>query len=666
MNYYTSDYQYTTTETDDYLLKFRDAGYISAEDAETYCNAVGVSSFGDKICNKVIAPNLPSSPNEMSAFYVGASVGSGKHAISYDAKNLANNDYTHRAFYTLNGTNDKQQLIEDVKIQRVLELVTITKNTDVGEYFTFRIAGTQYGSDFKDANLHDGPQITPYYPNFGNVSDVPSYEGKPSFMDYTYQYVFSNTSTTSTSAKSTNITGGVYFKDDGGTIGVQTTTGTLKFAPICDGTPITDFHTSTQTPFNLTDDLMFVARWNSSNTNRESTFRLHFRTEDACLKHIAKMGFAFKVGDKIYKPVVTDGYITGYTDDLNSTSEWDNWHNISDHDKPSGRPSSKTDNDGIDDMEFNNNDLFCRGMVDYYIVPYGGLDAISEAITNDTVYTGVAENIVSLMGFYITPSLFASGSESTMQVGRLPVDYSGAIKINVLTPVLYIGSVKVSGKHGTLGKPHFLDYAPYTKLDLYIPFCGVVDLPSRVMYNTIDIYLLGDVITGSCNAVVKCNGEIVATKAGMIGRNVPMTYTASAEQTASMVQGVMNSVAIGGQVLLSGATNNIAGMVSGTMAGVANISQQIQASNANYTHHIGTTGSVVEGAMPDSCYLRRFRPEDKSDDTYNSTYGRPCCKTKTLATGMGFTIVDNPRISGGMTETEKNEIIAMLKTGVIL
>lgn len=371
---------------------------------------------------------------------------------------------------------------------------------------------------------------------------------------------------------------------------------------------------------------------------------------------------------KTYKPIIENGWTMGYTDDLNAASDIDNYtyDSTMKHDISPSKPKNETENDGIDDMKFNENDMFCRGMVDYYITPYGGLDAIAQGIQDNTTYTGVSENIVSLMAFYITPSYFAGGNASSdFKLGRLTVPYN-AVKINRLTPKLNLGNIRVSGKHGTLSQPHFLDYAPYTKLELYIPFCGVVELPDRVMYNSIDVFLLGDIITGSCLGVVKCNGEIVATRAGMIGRNVPMTYTASAEQTASMMAGVMNGVAIGGQVLLSGATNNIAGMVSGTMAGVANIAQQIQASNANYTHHIGCTGSVIEGAMPEQCYLRRIRCDDLTDASYNATYGRPVCKSKSLTSGMGFTVIDNPRISGNMTEQEKNEIIAYMKTGVIL
>lgn len=372
---------------------------------------------------------------------------------------------------------------------------------------------------------------------------------------------------------------------------------------------------------------------------------------------------------KTYKPIIENGWTVGYSDDLNAVSDIDNYtyDSTMKHDIAPTKPKRETENDGIDDMAFNKNDMFVNGMVDYYLTPYGGLDAISNGISSDTKYTGVSENIVSLMGFYINPSLFSNGiSVSGFNVGKLSIPYGNAIKLNVLKPVLLLGNKKIDGRHGTLQKPHFLDYAPYTKLELYIPFCGTIDLPPRVMYNTINVYLLGDIITGGCLGVVKCNGEIVATKSGMIGRTIPMTFNASAEQTQAMLQGVMNGVAIGGQVLLSGATNNIVGMVSGTMSGIANISQQIQAGNKNYTHHIGTTGGIIEGAMPEQCYLRRIGCGDKSSDKYNSTYGRPCCKTKTISSGDGFTVIDNPKIAGNMTASEKSRLESIYSSGVIL
>lgn len=381
-----------------------------------------------------------------------------------------------------------------------------------------------------------------------------------------------------------------------------------------------------------------------------------------------KIAGCYLLADTVYKPIITDGWVQDISDDLSTPSDLDSFtgemgHNISDRPQP---PHS--DNDGIDDMEFDNDVVFSGGMVDYYIITAGGLDSISQGITNNIKYTDVAENIVSLMAYRVNPSRFASGSGvSSVNVGKLNIETpSTPIKITALNPVLTLGSISVQGKYGTLSKPHFLDFAPYTRIDVYVPYCGVIELPSRVMYNTIEVYLLGDVITGNCNAVVKCNGEIVGTKSGVIGRNVPMSYNASAEQHNAMLQGVLNSAAIGTGVMLAGSTGNILGMVAGTMAGVSNIAQQVQAGNRNYTHQIGVTGSIVEGSMPEYCYLRRYSPIDKSDDTYTERYGRPVCKARTLASGDGFTVCDNPVINGSMTLREKNEIESIMKTGIIL
>lgn len=397
------------------------------------------------------------------------------------------------------------------------------------------------------------------------------------------------------------------------------------------------------------------------------TVTLYMTSEGALLQWLARYGLKFKYNNKFYKPIAEDGYITGVTDDMSKTSDWDNWTNTSGITIPTDRPKHGTDTDGIDDMELNNSAVFSNGMTDYYIMTAGQIETLSNAISTDTTYIGLSDNIVSLMAFMVNPSRFCTGSGvDTVSCGALNVSTGTATKITALTPVFHVGSTKVQGKYGSVSQPHFLDLEPYSHYELYIPMCGTIPLPSRCVYNTIDVYLIGDVITGSCTGIVKCNGEIVAQKQGMIATPIPMTITDSAEQNYKLLQSVINSVGIGAGVVMSGASNNISGMISGTISGISNIAQSCQTANTNYTHQIGSTGSITDVALPKTCYLKRYAPIDKSDDTYTSRYGRPVCENRTLASGDGFTVVDNAVITGNMTQAERTAIVNMMKTGIIL
>lgn len=404
--------------------------------------------------------------------------------------------------------------------------------------------------------------------------------------------------------------------------------------------------------YNIEMDAWRIDFWYAP-CNLESFMELHKNTG------------AYLLADKVYKPIISGGWVTEYTDDLSAASDLDNFDGNMSHEIPDVPPSPKTPDDGIDDMTLGYNS-YENGMVNYYIMSVGDIETLVTDISNQLLYPHLIQNIVSLKSYSMSLNDFYTGATANnIQVGKFATTANGT-KITSTVGAVQVASFEVNGNYGTRTKPHFLDYAPYTKLEVYIPFCGSIPLPPEVMYNTIQIWLVSDITSGSCIGVVKCNGNIVAQKSGIIGTQIPITTTDSAQQNYAMLQGVMNGVQAGATTLISGATGNVVGMIAGTMQGVANIGQQIIAGNENYTQTVGTTGDKSVYAMPAYAYLKRWRAVDVSDENYNRTYGRPCCKTKKLTAGDGFTIVDNPRVTGNMTLAEKNEIEGYLKTGVIL
>ena len=70
----------------------------------------------------------------------------------------------------------------------------------------------------------------------------------------------------------------------------------------------------------------------------------------------------------------------------------------------------------------------------------------------------------------------------------------------------------------------FRDYEPYTEYQLYIPFCGVVDVAAYECVDTIlSIKMIIDLTTGACTAVVFTNSVPYKYIDGMIGIEVPVT-----------------------------------------------------------------------------------------------------------------------------------------------
>ena len=462
---------------------------------------------------------------------------------------------------------------------------------------------------------------------------------------------------------------------------------------------IDNFTEKSITPYKT--DVTYV----TSNANQYNIQYVSFTASLAETTHnkltvASTFGLYFTDGTKVYKPIIDGGIVTGYSDDLTALSDIDTWNDFN-HNVPDTPPTPPTPTgDDIDDMTLGY-DILDNGMIKYYQITVGDLDKVSTVIENmsyaktiksvwdtlnsttetnklDTILNtlrtwGVsADNllpsIVSLKSFGISTSNFlAAGGTKAESIVLNGVDCeTNTTRILASSMSYHIGDYPITGKFGDAENPHFLDYAPYTHLEIYIPFCGTVELPSKCMYNTVNVYILGDIFSGSCVGVVKCKGAIVATKSGMIGVDTPLTSNGNGMKSNALMSGIMNSVGIGAQTILSGATGNMGGIMSGATAGMSNTSQQIQAGNENYTRMIGNVSDKCAWALPHQATIKIVHPIPNYGENYDRTYGKPVCKSRTLTAGDGFTIVDNPIINGNMTLAEKIEIENYLKSGVIL
>ena len=323
--------------------------------------------------------------------------------------------------------------------------------------------------------------------------------------------------------------------------------------------------------------------------------------------------------------------------------------------------------DDIDDMLMGY-EGYENGFIKHYQVTAGNLETISQKLAEDTTHLNAINNIVSLKSYVVPTTQFIAATVSDRIIISGVDTTIDAPKITVTKSDYEIGSTTVSGKYGSAAAPHFLDFAPYTQIECYIPYCGTVQLPDWVMYKTIHVILISDIIAGSCKGIVKCNGDIVAEKVGVLGIDAPFTSEANALKNSAMLQTVLNGANIGMQTLSSGASGNYGGIAKNTLQGLANIQQSILAGNNNYTVSVGTAPDKIEYAMPSECYIKVYSPVKEEPENYPHTAGKPLMKTKTLSEVSGFTVCSNVDTDGiaGATASERDKIKALLETGIII
>lgn len=395
-------------------------------------------------------------------------------------------------------------------------------------------------------------------------------------------------------------------------------------------------------------------------------------TKEMNMNQSSWSGLFFKIdlNGKLYKPIISNGIVTGYTDDLSVESDIDNWTNINDHNiSPTPPTPEPTDDDEIDDMKLGVGRSY-SGMVKYYRLTPAQLLALSQEIQKETVVPAgydVMKNIIALKRFPENLSTYADFSEPELiKLGSVTVPLS-ASQLAIEKKNISIGKYTIQGYHGTKENPHFLDFSPYTTAEVFIPYCGFVTIPTdKIMYNEIEVRLIVDVKLGNCTGVVKCNGNIVGQKAGVLSSDIPLVAVNMGVAMGAIVQGLMDTTIGFVSAIPYAAAGNTAATFSGVLNGTSALTQTIMSSKKNYTEVIGTTGGDIMFTMPDKCYIKITYPKKKLPDNYGKMVGYMCGKGGRLGDFNGFTICENVHVNVKATEEEKQMILEKLLTGVIM
>lgn len=276
--------------------------------------------------------------------------------------------------------------------------------------------------------------------------------------------------------------------------------------------------------------------------------------------------------------------------------------------------------------------------------------SIVEAIKR--IWQNPLDGIISFMKVYVDAP--TSGSD-TIKVGMLDSEVSAPIVSGQFVTV-ECGSLNVSEKFYNA-----TDYSPFVSMHLYLPFIGIVELDiDEFMSGEIGITYHVDVYTGTCLAEVKSrrspdmpNWTIVYTFSGNASQQLPLTSAEFSGALSSLV-GVVG----GGLAIASGGGLGVLGGVTGMAHAV--------------THemvHLAHSGSLsanagIMGARTPYLILTRRRGYDANG--YNQLYGYPSNKTVFLNNCSGYVKIKDIKLETSATDSERLEIVNLLKAGVII
>lgn len=315
------------------------------------------------------------------------------------------------------------------------------------------------------------------------------------------------------------------------------------------------------------------------------------------------------------------------------------------------------------------------GMVTLYQPSDTELANISSFMWSDDVldnfkkyFNNFADNLIALM---IMPYTMPNLPTKKFKVGNMESDNP------LLAAVSYVSDRYVDIDMGSFSLQRkwdsYLDCAPYTKLEIFLPYCGTHTLDTdEIMYpanlsgflpeaieknayvNLSLSYRL-DILTGNIVATLSVDGELRYQFTGKCGVTVPLTganYQSLINTVITAGAGLASTIASGGATAPLIASAAVTGTVMSQKPSVYR--------SGNFSGDISALGY-------DTPYLIKTRPNKpllKNQELYT---GFPSYKKGTLGEFSGYTEVIEAHIDDvACTSEERDMIMAALKGGVII
>lgn len=227
---------------------------------------------------------------------------------------------------------------------------------------------------------------------------------------------------------------------------------------------------------------------------------------------------------------------------------------------------------------------------------------------------------------------------------------------------------------------NFLDYSPYTKLSLYLPYAGTIDLDtqqvaafSEISAATLRVEFAIDFTSGTLTYFVRTDGGyLVAVKNIKVGVDIPVGGNDNIQQSVNMLRSTYDNAKtlIGGtaSLVVSAASKNVAGLASAALTAPFTIGEMAlnssMSARAVPVNCLPSSGSLSATYMGQSPFLTVYRQKIANPANYGHAIGYKTESTHNIGDVTGWTIVRNPDLTGiNATEGEKQIINEILTTG---
>ena len=296
-----------------------------------------------------------------------------------------------------------------------------------------------------------------------------------------------------------------------------------------------------------------------------------------------------------------------------------------------------------------------NGFVSIYKMSDSGMNLLGGYLWSpdfvDSITKVFGDPIDSLITAYMMPASF-SGTLKTVKIGNVHLTDINGWELSTTIQEKDLGSIRIPTSFNS-----FLDYDPFTKINLYLPFIGMVPLSTNdVMGGIINIKYRFDMLTGSCLAQIfvtnkYLNNANMYQYTGSAAVSLPIT---SANYSRIFGSAIATIGSAAGAIATGGATLAGTALMAGTSALTSGVDIKRSGSMTSNTGALG-------GMKP---YVVITTPVSEQPMNYNNLIGNMSNKYAKVSNLTGYNELESFKLNvPDATEAEKAEIETILKSG---
>lgn len=337
------------------------------------------------------------------------------------------------------------------------------------------------------------------------------------------------------------------------------------------------------------------------------------------------------------------------------------------------------------------------GMCTAYVPTWGEIKDVASALLDPNIFQILAQNVVKLsdvvIGLSVFPCAISATDTGTVKANVLGIEIGTGVVCHIADDQ-YVefdcGSLTISEYWGNC-----LDYNPYTRISIFLPFCGMYELDTdEVMGKTLNVSYRVDIFSGACLATIKIDGSVFYQYSGQCSSQVPLSSVSFDSFLGSMLDiGIATATGVGAVGAAGAAVSQAKGEFGiARKKGVISASKNVVESVDNYNKVKEQSGNAIAdaavgavvgskgfyqhaGAMSGSPgflgvrypYIIIKRPEQIIPRMYGKYHGFPANTSAVLGDLVGYTEVNDIRLN--IPEATVDEIIEceqLLKGGVVI